>query len=282
MQKTKETEAKNLSPNSKTRAKPSATQSTRRSRKQSSSPKVSKSNTTSSKTNPKRQKATSKMIPKLNPPSSRLHQSSQRKSSSRRHKKSKSSAPNEKIVLTSSSKRILKNIENPESLQAGPSESEITAWSFLPLPQSPCSIVENFSKTLSKYEKSEILNYSEVFCIGVKASKSKTKSEKKLNFGFDDERGDYRVAIHDHIGYRFEILKTLGSGSFGQVLLVRDHKTSENFALKIIRNKTRFHQQALVEVEVLALLTEKDCNDQYSTVHMVSHFMFRKHMVRTS
>lgn len=35
------------------------------------------------------------------------------------------------------------------------------------------------------------------------------------NYGFDDERGDYKVVIGDHIGYRYEVLNTLGKGSFG-------------------------------------------------------------------
>lgn len=34
---------------------------------------------------------------------------------------------------------------------------------------------------------------------------------------YDDEHGDYRMVLGDHVGYRFEIMGRLGKGSFGQV-----------------------------------------------------------------
>lgn len=45
--------------------------------------------------------------------------------------------------------------------------------------------------------------------------------------------------LHDHIGYRFEVLEVIGKGSFGQVLKCLDHKTNELVAIKMIRNKKR-------------------------------------------
>jgi dual specificity tyrosine-phosphorylation-regulated kinase 2/3/4 len=43
--------------------------------------------------------------------------------------------------------------------------------------------------------------------------------------------------MHEHIAYRFEVVKKLGKGSFGVVLKCFDHKKKEFVALKIIRNK---------------------------------------------
>lgn len=76
------------------------------------------------------------------------------------------------------------------------------------------------------------------------------------NFGYDDERGDYLIVPHDHLAYRYEIIDTLGKGSFGQVLHCRDHCTGESVAVKIIRNKKRFHVQALVEIKILDSLKQ--------------------------
>ena len=40
----------------------------------------------------------------------------------------------------------------------------------------------------------------------------------EFNFGYDDESGDYKVVDGDHIGYRYEVIKFLGKGSFGTAL----------------------------------------------------------------
>jgi dual specificity tyrosine-phosphorylation-regulated kinase 2/3/4 len=66
---------------------------------------------------------------------------------------------------------------------------------------------------------------------------------QKTNYGYDDERGDYHVTPRDHIAYRYEVQSVLGKGSFGQVLKVLDYKTGSYKALKVIRNKKRFHHQ---------------------------------------
>ena len=99
-----------------------------------------------------------------------------------------------------------------------------------------------------------------------------------LNHGYDDERGDYQTVLHDHISYRYEVLSILGKGSFGQVLKCYDYKTHKLQAVKIIRNKKRFHHQALVEVKVLEMLRHKDTDDGHNVVHMEDSFCFRGHL----
>jgi hypothetical protein len=108
------------------------------------------------------------------------------------------------------------------------------------------------AQSLSDYEKEEIVNYPQVYCTGSGSQKKKAHPDIVLNnFGYDDERGDYQVVNGDHLAFRYEIMDTLGKGSFGQVLNCRDHQTGESVAIKIIRNKKRFHHQALVEIKIL-------------------------------
>lgn len=68
---------------------------------------------------------------------------------------------------------------------------------------------------LSDYEKGEILDYKQIFFLGLESDKIKGSPLKAHNYGYDDDRGDYKIAYKDHIAYRFEILEPLGSGSFG-------------------------------------------------------------------
>jgi dual specificity tyrosine-phosphorylation-regulated kinase 2/3/4 len=35
------------------------------------------------------------------------------------------------------------------------------------------------------------------------------------NNGYDDDRGDFRILINDHVLFRFEIVSKIGKGSFG-------------------------------------------------------------------
>lgn len=86
------------------------------------------------------------------------------------------------------------------------------------------------------------------------------------------------VVPHDHISYRYEILGALGKGSFGQVVKAFDYKEQRLVAVKIIRNKSRFHKQALVEVKVLTHIRENDASDTSNCARMLTSFNFRGHL----
>ena len=79
-----------------------------------------------------------------------------------------------------------------------------------------------------------------MYFLGIGAKKIKGNPLNNYNQGYDDERGDYKVVIKDHICFRWEVLEFLGKGSFGQALKCYDHKTKEIVAVKLIRNKKRF------------------------------------------
>lgn len=114
---------------------------------------------------------------------------------------------------------------------------------------------------LNIYERGEIVDYNDVYFCGTQnARKVVGDLHSDLpNFGYDDERGDYSIVPGDHLAYRYEIVDVLGKGSFGQVVRCVDHKLGVLVAVKIIRNKKRFHQQALVEVNILQKLREWVC-----------------------
>lgn len=111
---------------------------------------------------------------------------------------------------------------------------------------------------LNIFERGEIVDYKDIYFCGKHDARKHVGdlSSDTANFGYDDERGDYNIVNGDHLLYRYEIIDILGKGSFGQVVRCIDHKTGGLVAIKIIRNKKRFHQQALVEVDILKKLRE--------------------------
>lgn len=125
---------------------------------------------------------------------------------------------------------------------------------------------------LNIFERGEIIDYREIYFCGTKDAKKHVgdlNSPSGANFGYDDDRGDYNIVMGDHLAYRYEVVDMLGKGSFGQVVRCVDHKTGGLVAVKIIRNKKRFHQQALVEVNILQKLREWVSSDPFFPHGMV-------------
>jgi len=148
-------------------------------------------------------------------------------------------------------------------------------------PMTAAKAIRLHQKCLTSYEQGEILDYQQIYFLGQKADKFNPAPNQGQNFGFDDERGDYNILKGDHISYRYEIFQILGKGSFGQVCKCYDHKEKKYLALKIIRNKKRFHYQAAIEVKILDHIRTQDNDGVYPLVQMQNYFVFRKHLCIT-
>ncbi|XP_074656419.1 dual specificity tyrosine-phosphorylation-regulated kinase 4-like isoform X2 [Tubulanus polymorphus] len=149
------------------------------------------------------------------------------------------------------------------------------------LPMSPQEALKQFKNKLSPYEQREIVDYPEIWFLGLEAKKIESIPGTGQNNSYDDDNGSYIKVLGDHLVYRYEILEVLGKGSFGQVVKAYDHKMDQNVAIKIIRNKKRFHHQALVEVKILDALRRKDRDNQHNVIHMGEYFYFRNHLCIT-
>ncbi|KAF9932546.1 hypothetical protein BGZ67_004694 [Mortierella alpina] len=175
--------------------------------------------------------------------------------------------------------------QGPPSSSSAPQHAEpkspMGTSSVSPFPPlSPYAALKLYGQYLSLYERAEIGEYPQVYYVGQNCRHKKPASMEasNSNFGFDDERGDYLIVNHDHIMFRYEILDMLGKGSFGQVAKCYDHKTGEYVAIKIIRNKKRFHCQAVVEVKILNNLNKWDPEDKHNLIRMTDNFYFRNHL----
>ena len=138
-------------------------------------------------------------------------------------------------------------------------------------PLTPIQTLKYFSSILTNHEKAEILDYDTIYFIG-------NDHKRFAKDSFDDDNGDYKAYVGNQLGYRYEIIDIFGKGSFGQALKCKDHKTGELVALKVIRSKKKFYQQAMVEVKILKFIKDHDPNDTSNMVHMLDFFVFRKHV----
>lgn len=144
---------------------------------------------------------------------------------------------------------------------------------------SPEAAQKLYQFNLTSYEKQEMMSYEHVYFVGHHAEKRPTSpSNSTCNYGYDDERGDYLIQLRDHLDYRYEVLEVMGKGSFGQVLKCFDHRSGQTVAVKMIRNKKRFHAQAMVEIKILEELIAWDPEDKHNNLRMLGHFMFRNHL----
>jgi len=149
------------------------------------------------------------------------------------------------------------------------------------LPMTPAKVLKYHMDELTEYEQGEILDFPHIWYFGAGAQKIRGTSAAANNHSYDDERGDYLIVLHDHILYRYEVMNPLGKGSFGQVVRVFDFKSNSYTALKMVRNKKRFHHQALVEVKILEHIRERDVESTSNVVHMLDYFYFRNHLCIT-
>ncbi|CAL8068782.1 unnamed protein product [Calicophoron daubneyi] len=156
-------------------------------------------------------------------------------------------------------------------------------------PISPRLALKRYWSKLTSYEKTEILDYPSVYFLGLNVKKrhpedytsvsAQSDENEVAKFScFDDAQSSYVVTIGDHVAYRFEIIKILGKGSFGQVVQAYDHCTGQNVALKIIRSEERFARQAQEEIRILRTLNDRDRNNGHNIVKLLDHFNFRRHV----
>ncbi|XP_017687646.1 PREDICTED: dual specificity tyrosine-phosphorylation-regulated kinase 3 [Lepidothrix coronata] len=149
------------------------------------------------------------------------------------------------------------------------------------LSQAPEQAVKQYRHQLSAYEQQEIFNFSEIYFVGPAAKKRQGVIGGPNNGGYDDDQGSYIHVPHDHLAYRYEVLKIIGKGSFGQVAKVYDHKLHQHLALKMVRNEKRFHRQAAEEIRILEHLKKQDKTDTMNVIHMLESFTFRNHICMT-
>jgi dual specificity protein kinase YAK1 len=111
-------------------------------------------------------------------------------------------------------------------------------------------------------------------------------SKGTKNDGYDNEDSDYILYVNDILGSeetghknRYLILDVLGQGTFGQVVKCQNLRTQEVVAVKVVKNKTAYFNQSMMEVSVLDLLNSKlDKNDDHHLLRLKDTFIHKQHL----
>ena len=137
----------------------------------------------------------------------------------------------------------------------------------------------NKNITLKKNEqKSLIMNKScENLRQGKEINYKKIKNKFENKF-YNDEDGDYIITTGTHLNYRYEILESLGKGSFGEAIKCYDHKNKDLVCIKIINSQEKFQNQAMTEIKILTLISLNDINNESNNVKFYNYFHFRNHI----
>jgi dual specificity tyrosine-phosphorylation-regulated kinase 2/3/4 len=170
----------------------------------------------------------------------------------------RTSTHSKRTKLLTSKEKLLNNSEPMIDLKLG-----------IPLPQ----FLKTHKAELLDCEMSEVLNYRKIYFWGqLQVKMQRTAKYKK----FDDENGNLILFKHDHIAFRYEIVKILGFGSFGQVCECIDHKDDLKVAVKIVKSANNFKVQAESEIKILKFISETSKN--LPVICMKESFSFRGHV----
>ncbi|XP_007478223.2 dual specificity protein kinase CLK3 [Monodelphis domestica] len=111
------------------------------------------------------------------------------------------------------------------------------------------------------------------------SSRSQQSSKRSSRSVEDDKEGHLVCRIGDWLQERYEIVGSLGEGTFGKVVECLDHARGKSqVALKIIRNVGKYREAARLEINVLKKIKEKDKENKFLCVLMSDWFNFHGHM----
>ena len=98
----------------------------------------------------------------------------------------------------------------------------------------------------------------------------------------DNRNGDYIFTVNEVLSAgtaNYRVVDLLGSGTFGQVVKCIDEQTGKFVAIKAIKNRRAYRNQARVEIQILQVLATS-FSDVKNThvVRLLSHFEYREHL----
>ncbi|CAN0434184.1 unnamed protein product [Lampetra planeri] len=171
-----------------------------------------------------------------------------------------------------------------EMSRAGEARSKgesCTTWSALSsegtasiCSKSPQEIMALFGPHLTHREKLELAAMQEVWYFALY-----NKSEGCNNDGYDDQERNYILFRHEHLRYRYEVLKKIGEGGQGQVIQCLDHKRNILVAIKILVSPSSSKQETYqkMELQIALELQGEGSDEDFNVIEVLNRFHFRGH-----
>ncbi|CAN0434091.1 unnamed protein product [Lampetra planeri] len=140
--------------------------------------------------------------------------------------------------------------------------------------KSPQEIMALFGPHLTHREKLELAAMQEVWYFALY-----NKSEGCNNDGYDDQERNYILFRHEHLRYRYEVLKKIGEGGQGQVIQCLDHKRNILVAIKILVSPSSSKQETYqkMELQIALELQGEGSDEDFNVIEVLNRFHFRGH-----
>ena len=112
------------------------------------------------------------------------------------------------------------------------------------------------------------------------ASIKKTAQALDVNMmdNWDDTSGYYITIPGELIDGRYQVTQNLGRGMFASVIRVIDQQTSQEMAVKIVRNNDTMRKAGIKEVDILKDLATNDMDDKKHIVRLIRSFDHKGHL----
>ncbi|KAH7297336.1 hypothetical protein KP509_26G065900 [Ceratopteris richardii] len=94
----------------------------------------------------------------------------------------------------------------------------------------------------------------------------------------DDKDGHFNFKLGDDLTSRYKILQKMGEGTFGRVLECWDRDSREIVAIKVIRSAEKYREAAMIEVDILRILSKHDRDGSRGCVQIRRWFDYRNHI----
>ncbi|XP_078477010.1 dual specificity tyrosine-phosphorylation-regulated kinase 2-like [Lampetra planeri] len=142
--------------------------------------------------------------------------------------------------------------------------------------KSPQEILNLFGPNLNQRERKELAAMREVWYFSLDSG---DRPGGIYNSGYDNDEEQYVPVRHEHLNFRYQVLKMIGEGGQGLVVQCLDHKTNNLVAVKILASpyNPMDEKSHSMELRISRELQSERSDVDHGVIRVLSTFHFRGH-----